>query len=178
MEALTVFVQSLTLFGVVWAFWAMLVVFIIALFLLDITEGGIQAFVVFTIYVGLLFFWSSFDLFSIFTWANVGTYLGIGFGYAILRVFIYGRKERNRFEKEKGTYFPHATEKGFVEKRSDRKESMKSELKNNTFRWWFLWPVSLINWVFTDLLKDVWDIIYKKLAKFANSIFDLGWGKD
>jgi len=50
----------------------------------------------------------------------------------------------------------------------------KTHLKGNVFRWWFLFPISLIDWVLSDLVKDVYNWTYKQLHKVYESILDFG----
>ena len=37
-----------------------------------------------------------------------------------------------------------------------------------------MWPISLINWLISDLIADVWDYVYSKLSGFYNYVVELG----
>ena len=45
------------------------------------------------------------------------------------------------------------------------------------FRWWFLWPISLINWAISDLIKQLYNFVYDKLVHFYDEVFNLGLKK-
>jgi hypothetical protein len=49
----------------------------------------------------------------------------------------------------------------------------KFDLKGHVFRWWFLFPVSMITWFFGSVLKDVYDLIYSKLGGLYEKVLNL-----
>tara|TARA_R110000851_G_scaffold47424_1_gene115090 strand:- start:51256 stop:51801 length:546 start_codon:yes stop_codon:yes gene_type:complete len=164
LENLTGFI----LFGSVLWFWIFTSAFILVLFLSDIYENGYYAFVSFLVFLGFLHFKSNLDMVSFIQlyWYTPLIYLGVGVVYAMIRTYFYGRKPYTP---------PYVNKEDSAEEvRELKREALKSKLKNNVFRWWFLFPVSLINWIFTDLLKDFFNAIYSKLRKVFEGILDMG----
>ena len=139
--------QSFTLFGSVIGFYIAVLFLIGLLFYSDIEEEGYGAFFSFLIFCGVTYFWSNFNILSYFSWGLVGSYLGIGLLYSFIKTYFYARKNG-----EKGRKY----------------------IKENVFRWWFLWPVSLINWILSDIIKDLYNFLYNRLSDLYNEIFNLG----
>ena len=168
MELLT----ALLLFGgsIFWTI-AIGVVFLIICFASDIEKNGFYAFGSFILLIVTYYLWGDIKTFlSFFTWINITGYLGIGLLYSFLRTFIEGRKLGKRMLK-----LPHKKEGEHVHytKESEKDEYIQ-DLKGNVFRWWFLWPISLINWILTDIIKDLWDFLYQNIRKIYNRILDIG----
>ena len=147
------------LFGSIsWLIVAMTAVFFL-LFYSERTENGFVAFFAVAVFVVVSFFWGNYDILAIFTVWSVSSYLVTGFVFSVIRTYFYGRKKLD-YDNE-----------AYLEREI---RSRKNELKEHVFRWWFLWPVSMVNWFFSDLLKDVWDWIYAKSYKLFNYILDMG----
>lgn len=138
---------GLSLFGSVFAFYAVLVVLLIIFFSAEFSESGIIAASSFGCFLLLNYFWGNLPLFEIFTFKNIAIYIIAGFIFAIIRTYFKGRELKGDDKK----YF---------------------DLKSAIFRWWFLFPVSAINWILGKLLKDLYDFVYSKIEKFFNSIFN------
>lgn len=176
MENLLEYLPAFVLFGSMWAFMVAWVIFIVVLFWAEISETSLGGLAWTTVFFVILFFWSDFDIFIILTWQNILIYLGIGLLYSGLRTYIFGQKESLNF-KEKRTYTP---EKETVDEKKKRRadfiEGRKNRLKEKVFVWWFLWPFSLLNWIFSDLIRDLWRMIYKKVKVIYDRLFDLGFG--
>lgn len=165
---------SLLLFGgaIFWT-WAVLIAFVIVCFIADLSEKGYVAFIAFLALGGLYYWQGDFKAFlHIFTWGTVVGYIAIGFIYSLCRTYIAGRKLGKKI-KDLPT---EATKKsGDYETREYAiKEYISEELAGNVFRWWFLWVISLIDWIVGDFLKDVWDIIWKFLKNLYKDL--LNWG--
>lgn len=139
---------TFTLFGSGIAFGVLLVLLLITLIVSDIREEGEIAGTAIVIFLILNYFWGTFPILSLITIKNVIAYILIGFLFSIVRTFFKG-KELTEDEKK---YF---------------------KLKDHVFRWWFLFPFSLINWVFGKLIKDFYNLIYDKFEKFYNEIFNI-----
>lgn len=154
MEGMITFFEGFVLAGSIWLFWGLVLALIISLFSFDNNENGIGAFFSFAIFSVVTYFWSSFNILEYVNWVSVGTYLGIGFIYSLIRTYFLGRKTK-------------------LKASGDRKY-LKEKLKGNVFRWWLLWPVSLLNWILSDLVRDLYNLVYKKLQKLYEGIFELG----
>lgn len=139
---------GLTLFGSGIGFLVLLGLLFLALILSDLNENGYFATLSFIVASGLVYFWGDVSVFSVFTFKNIGMYLFIGFLFSLMRTYFKG-KELSKDDKK---YF---------------------ELRDNVFRWWFLFPISAINWVCGHLLKDLYNFVYSKVEKLYLSIFNL-----
>lgn len=140
-------INSYTLFGSIIGFWAAIISLIVALFMSEKEEQGFGALFSGLIFIGLVYFWGNVNIMDYLDFNLIGIYLIIGLLYSFIRTFIFARKL------------------GI---------SGKRELKEHIFRWWFLWPVSLIFWILSDVIQDLYDFIYKRISKFYEYIFELG----
>lgn len=138
------------LFGGVWWFLVLTIVFIISLFISERAENGFYAFFFAIIFCVLNYYWGNFPVLKYLTIKNVSLYLIVGFLYSILR-----------------TYFKGIELKGDPDKKHFR-------LKEHVFRWWFLFPVSFLNWLLSDLLGNVYDFVYAKLEGMYQAVFNAG----
>lgn len=144
-----------SLFGSFLWFYGLIGLLFILLVISDIRSDGYSAFFVFSVSIGILLKWSDFPVHDVFTWANIAIYLLIGFVFAIIRVYFKGVEHRKKEEQ-----YPNST--------------MYYKLKHHVFRWWFMWPISLLNWAIKDLISNLWDFIYKKLEIIFDYIYNLG----
>jgi hypothetical protein len=136
-----------TLFGSGIAFGIFLVTFFISLILSDVKEDGISALVVVIISVFLNYFWGTFPILSIISFRNIAIYLFLGFLFSLIKTYFKGKK-------------------------LDAEKKKSFDLKEHVFRWWLLFPICLITWVFGDLLKDLYNFVYSKLSKVYQSVFN------
>ena len=162
-------ILTITLFGsTLYAFIA-LGVFLILCELSDIYENGFFAFGTLIVVSVLYYFWGSFQaVYEIFTPITISTYLLIGLVYSFIRTYISGRKLGEKLKT-----LPEASEKNYRNKDTEKADYIDN-LKGNVFRWWFMWPLSLLNWLFTDLIKDTWNLVYSKMNRLYNNILELG----
>lgn len=171
---------TLTLFGSIVWFWITAIIFLVVCFASDINKNGIVAFVTLIIIGFLFYFWGDVkSILAFFSLINVSIYLGIGLLFSAFRTFFSGRtlgkklknlpsaKDLSNNDENKYTKYVSGT-------KESEKESFIRELKGNVFRWWFMWPISMINWLITDLIKDTWDFVYSKIKGFYNLILELG----
>lgn len=168
MEQILTNLTGFLFFGSVLWFWIFTSAFVISLFLSDIYENGYFAFGSFLVFLGFMHFKSNIDLLGFIQlyWYTPLIYLGIGLVYAMVRTYFYGRKPYTHWSFDKDNS---------PEKLKELKRvKLKSKLKGNVFRWWFLFPISFINWVLSDLLKDFFNAIYSKLRKVFEGILDMG----
>lgn len=136
-----------TLFGSGIAFGIMLVALFIIFIFSDIEESGVFAFVSFLIAIGLNYFWGTFPILNVISFRNISIYLFLGFIFSLIRTYFKGKK----LTVDQKKYF---------------------ELKEHVFRWWLMFPICLITWVFGYLLKDLYNFVYSKLSKVYQSIFN------
>jgi hypothetical protein len=165
MDTLMNYLPQIFLFGSVIYFYIGLLIFMAILFYTDAKEMGFHAFFFSIVFFGLLYWKGSFNLFEFLTWGMVGTYLGIGFIHSLIRTYFYGRKPERLRRQDKES--DESYRKRIV-------ENKQYYLKGNVFRWWFLFPISLMNWILSDLVKEVYDYVYSKLKKLYDSILTKG----
>lgn len=166
---------ALTLFGSVIWFWVVVAVFIIICFASDVNENGFFAFGTLVVLSVLFYFKANIDpLLDFFALPNILIYFGIGLGFSFFRTFfaarVLGHEIKDLVETKE-----EASKKGYSsDSKEYRKQEFINELKGNVFRWWFMWPISLLTWIATDIVKDVYDWVYSKMSGFYNWIVDLG----
>ena len=160
------FLPEFILWGSAIWFWIFTFLLIGIFFVSDLVENGITALFSFIIFFIITYFWSNFNIFSFLTLWNVLIYLGIGLVYAAIRTLFFGRKKRAELKESSDDS---------VGRSETIKRFALMDLKNNVFRWWLLFPVSMINWAFTDLIKDLYNLVYSKIGNIFVKIFDLGF---
>lgn len=136
-----------TLFGSGILCGIILFILLICLLISDKLENGGWAFVLTSIFLGVNHFWGTIPVASLFTWSNVLLYVFIGFVFSLIRTYFKGRE----LTHESKRYF---------------------KLKEHVFRWWFLFPICALNWVFGDLLVDLYDFVYGKIESVYDSLFN------
>ena len=146
MENFQNLMPAFTLFGNAILFGLALLTLFIVLVIADLSESGTTATISVLIFLGLNYFWGNFDVLTIISIRNVGVYLFLGFLFSLIRTYFKGKE----LSVEQKKYF---------------------DLKDHVFRWWFLFPICLINWVFGSLLKDMFDAIYMKIGKVYSNLF-------
>lgn len=169
MESILNALPQIFLFGSVLYFYLFSLIFLTILFFADYHESGFHAFGAFLIFLGVTFYWGTFEPLEYLSWGSVGLYLGIGFLYSLVRTYFYGRKALVY-----GGYKTDPSDDEKIKYIENQISERKVHLKGNVFRWWFLFPVSFIDWVLSDLVKDIYDWIYKYLHKLYDSILDIG----
>lgn len=131
---------GLAIFGSFWWFAIISTLFIFLLFLSENDEQGLGASAAVIVYCVINHFWGNIPLSHLLDWRIISSYLGLGLIYAVIRTYFFGRKLDRMYESD------------------------ISDIKNNVFRWWFLFPVSLTYWLFSDLLGDMWDVISNRIS--------------
>lgn len=174
MESILEFLPAFALWGSAIWFWLLTLLIIISFFIADVNEEGYWAATSFVIFLVITHFWSDFNFFSIVTWNLVFLYLGIGLVYSIIRTVLFGRKKKMEASTME---FKEPTEKNASDYGTEAafKRETLYKLKGNVSRWWFLFPVSMINWAFTDLFRDAWNWLYAKMSTIFEKLFDLGY---
>ena len=167
MDTILGFLPAFTLFGSAVMFWISIIILIIVFEASDIYENGYVATLALSIFIFLTWKWSDFNIFTYATLTNVSIYLVIGFVYAGIKSLFLGKNIGKKMsDNDRGDYYDkHDTW---------TKSNLHKKLKNNVSRWWLLWPVSLINWILSDLFKDVYNWVYDKIGGFFIYLFELG----
>lgn len=161
------FLPEFLLFGSVLYFWLFVIIVAVILFNSEAKENWISAVVSFGLFVFVTQLFSTFDILSFITLKYVGIYFGIGVVYALIRTYIYGRKRA--VEKSKRNFDDNSYPS---EERFD--SDTRIRLKRNVFRWWFMFPISLLFWVFSDLLRDLYNVVYDKVKVLFIKILKAG----
>lgn len=173
MEEFLVGLTALTLFGSVIWFWLMFALFIVICFASDIKKNGYYAFGTLIVVSVILYFWGNetFVYFKSVVWnfKNISTYLGVGLLFATIKSFFASRKLAKELKN-----LPDTSDDSWVTTKSKRRKEFNEELGENVARWWFMWPISLIIWLYDSLLADVWNFIWKKIKGYFLFIVDLG----
>ncbi len=161
MEQLVIY----TLFGNSILFIMSLAILFIALLISDIKESGVAATVFFVIFVTLNIFGGDLPILDYLTWGNVGLYVGIGLVFAIIRTFFKGKELTSKYK---------ALDDNNYDKKGKTLKEYKSnyDLKSSIFRWWFLFPFSVITWVCGSIFIDLKNFIYRKLGGVFETIFN------
>lgn len=162
---------TLTLFGSVFWFWFVTAIFVVICFASDVNKNGYYAFgtlIVLTLAYNL---WGDVkNLLPLITWLNVGVYLGVGLIFSTFRTYFSGINLGKKIKS-----LPVEKDKNYYgDTKEQAKERHIGELKGNVFRWWFMWPISMLTWLATDLIKDGYGWIYSRLRKFYEFVLDLG----
>lgn len=123
----------------------------------ELDEHGGIAFVAVLGFLIVNHFFGNVPTKEIFTWWNVVGYLFLGLVYALVRTYHFGKTVSSIYIKS-----------------NEKNSPVPSELKENVFRWWFLWPISLIVWVCSELLGDLYDKLYDFCSSLFNYMFNLG----
>ncbi len=139
---------SLALFGSFVWFCVILACLIAVFFWSENVEHGGIAFVGIVCFLIINHYWGNIPIRDYISVTSVSIYLGLGLIYSVIRTYYYGRNSKYQDDID--------------------------YLKGNVFRWWLLFPISLINWLVTDLLSDLWNSIYARLRGMFEYFFNLG----
>jgi hypothetical protein len=155
---------ALSLFGsFVWAL-VVLAIFLVFCFVAESEENGFIATIFLAISGGLFYFFGrdTWNLFvSIISWQGLVIYFGAGLAHAFVRVYFHGRKEALLLAEDR-------VRNSTYEHKIDR------DVKGHVFRWWFLWPVSLLTWFLRDMVKEIYTWVYSKFSKTFDYVMDMG----
>lgn len=141
-----------TLFGSILLGNILLIILLLILISSEKMKNGYIAFISLLIFMCIYHFWGQGEtIVQYITWTTFAMYILIGFIYSLLRSFLYG-----------------------VKNKSTPKEYAIYDLKENVFRWWFMWPISLGYWIFSDCIRDIYNWLYTKLNFIFESVYKLG----
>lgn len=188
---------GLTLFGHFAWFAIIIIAWLIGLFWSEYEKQGWFATAFTAILITIFYFDSSTQLFNYFSWGALGIYIASGFIYSLIKTFLFARKEQTKFLKMEAKWgiqlekYVKSAKKQNSKMSEDDIKSHRESLERNrssydkyekesvskhVFRWWFLWPISLISWIFTDLVKDIYDFMWRYLKGFYNRIVTFAEG--
>lgn len=144
---------SFTLFGSSLILGIVLAVLFIAFILSDLNESGTSATVCAALFIGVNHFWGNIPIFTLATLNYIGMYILIGFIFALVRTYFKGRE----LSDEKKQFY---------------------DLRDSVLRWWFLFPFSMLNWIFGKLLVNLWNLLYDLTEKIFIKLFNAHTPKD
>lgn len=166
---------AITLFGATAWFWISFVLFIIICFISDLRKDGFIAFFFLLLFSVLYYFWGDVKpLLEFLTLKNCVLYFTVGLGFAIIRSFFSARTLGREIKDLPKTRNDIKGQSHVYDNQEDSRNRFLDKLKNNVFRWWFMWPISMITWVISDIIKDVYDFIYDKIKGLFEFVVDLG----
>lgn len=154
--------------GSILGFYIFTAIFLFILFVSEVSENGWLALISFVVFSLALRIWGNFNIDEILTLKLITYYLVIGLVHSVIRTYFYGRK---RGVKRKEVVSRYIETDYHI---SDFDNQTINILKGNVFRWWFLFPISFLTWVFSDLLKDLWNQIYGLTKKSYIYVLNLG----
>jgi hypothetical protein len=146
---------SLAIFGSFVWFAIITAVLLYLFFLSESEEQGFIAFAAVIAYGVINYFWGNVPLQHLLDTKLILSYLGLGLIFAIVRTYFFGRELKGMAEKLDSHYI--------------------DKLKGNVFRWWFLFPISLIFWLVSDLFGDLWDYVWDKISNGFEYILKAGF---
>lgn len=130
---------------------ALLVVF----FWAEFEEQGYIAFFGVIGYLVINHYWGNVPVNNLLSVPLIASYLGAGLMYAIFRTYFYGRSIAKKNEK------------------LDNK--IIRDLKGNVFRWWFIWPISLICWLVSDFIVEAFEFMWDYIGCSFRKILTAGY---
>jgi hypothetical protein len=145
---------TLSMFGGFVGFVAANLVLLFLFFYAEYKEQGFIAFVAVLGYLIANHYWGNVPIKSLFSWLNISVYLGTGLVYAAIKTYFYGRSV--------------AAEDGNLNRAVD-------ELKGHVFRWWFIWPVSLISWLVSDFIVEGFELLWDNIGSSFRKILTAGY---
>lgn len=194
------FILSLALFGG-FVYLAIIVgLFLFISFYAEYNTNGVPAFIFLLVLSAVIYFWGNDAVHSLaqfITWTGVGIYLAIGLIFSLIRTYFYGRRKGIYFEEEEIKFytlnnllsteqlkleipereliFQKLKAKEIAKQRTYRISDMKRRIKGNVARWWFNWPASLLYWMITEWLEDVWHWLFAKLKHIYDAVVIFGF---
>lgn len=145
---------TLSMFGGFVGFVAATLVLLFLFFYAEHEKQGFIAFVAVVAYLIANHYWGNVPIKSLFSWFNVSVYLGTGLVYAVIKTYSYGRSV--------------AADGGSLDRAVD-------ELKGHVFRWWFIWPVSLISWLVSDFIVEGFELLWDNIGNSFRKILAAGY---
>lgn len=153
---------AITLFGYSWLFILAIIIFLFFLFVSEVEgEGGISLTAL--VVLSVLLFWkgdgyTETPINDYLTWGNLFIYLALGLVYSLFRIYLLSRN-----------YKITSTQ---------TRESALSDIKyyalRNFTRWILQFPISLISFVFTDVLSHLKERVTQLFSGVIDSILNLG----
>lgn len=153
---------TFTLFGQIWAFYTVVLIFIFLLFMAEMEEqGGIS--LTSLVVLSVLLYWKGdgYDDTAIndyLTWGNLCIYLSIGLVYSLTRLYLISRNYEVSYNQNK----------------EDALGRIKRIASKNFFRWILQFPISLIAFLFTDVFTHLSKVITNLFSGVIDSILEMG----
>lgn len=147
---------TLSIFGSFIGFIAATIVLFGLFFYAEYEKQGFIAFVAVIAYVVINHYWGNVPLKSLVTIPNVLIYLGAGLVYAVIKTYFYGRTIASGNS-------------------NNALDTAIDELKGHVFRWWFIWPISLISWLVTDFIVEGFELLWDNVGTSFRKILTAGY---
>lgn len=171
-------------------FWVALVVLFIISVIAEANENGFWATLGFIVFSAGVYYWDATNfqwlLNNLLTYGPI--YLVIGAVFALIRFHFWGRSNGKKYlerkiewmKKNKIKLIDDKSDSEFIEKFHAEDYHAADlidpkQVKNHAFRWWFNWPGSLLWWVLSDLLKNIWDFVWDKVKNVFKKAFESGF---
>jgi hypothetical protein len=144
-------------------------VLIFLLFLSEEVEHGAVAFVSLLLFYGICLVRHETHYISEPSLLNIIIYILIGLFYALIRLYFSGVSKKTHHWDYSGEN-KETREKSLAQ----NKENILHFVKNNFFRWWGIWPVSFLYYIFTDILKQFKEVFLKFTGNMLIKIYEAG----
>jgi hypothetical protein len=164
---------AFTLFGNALIFLGAVVALLITLFIADTEENGFYATIAVLIFIGLNQFKGDFHIQNYVDWWDIGIYLVIGLGFALMRTFFKGRELSKQYTDDYYSIVERTGDEALTIEEYITKKKKDFDLKEHVFRWWFLFPISGLVWLSGTVFKDAWNLVYDKIGGVFNKILNL-----
>jgi len=145
---------SLTIFGSFLGFVLSTIALLVVFFWAEFEEQGLIAFFGVIAYLTINHYWGNVPVNNLLSIPLIASYLGAGLIYAIFRTYFYGRS---------------------IAKKDTSLEKAIRNLKGNVFRWWFIWPVSLISWLVSDFIVEAFEFTWDYIGSSFRKILAAGY---
>ena len=152
---------TFTVFGSAVWFLVLVAALIVTLFISEYQEEGGVGFVAVVVFVIVSSVWGTVPLMDLVTIPSVVGYLLIGFLYSLARTYFKGKElteDAMEVYDNRGSLHEDETIEDYIKRQKSR-----FELKEHVFRWWLMFPISMLHWLFGTLLKDVFTGVYSKI---------------
>lgn len=161
-------ISSLAIFQESWIFYVILSLFIISIIscFLDSDKKVPSAYCLSTLVAMVAYLEYKSDLNN--DWINynsIAIYLVVGCIYFFIRVYFLGRNYVDRNYAEEETRIKY------------RMEYLWESIGSNIIYWWFLFPLSFIEWALSDLSKVLTRFVNSLFKSLVEKLFNLGANK-
>lgn len=191
---------ELFLFGTFW-FWALCAAELVLLFIFVENEKGWSATVSLLTFGALLQWCGQIDILG-YAWAHpihilgaLASYFLIGFGWSTFKWFDFVVGRKHEYEEMKADFLrskgqpsntkvvPEELRKEWIQQlgyRHTQKWGEPPQIRDNKARWmhWAsMWPISIICYLIGDLIVNIFNSVYRRIASWLQRRADDIWAK-